>query len=70
MSREIYGNPRPRGPITTSEPSPVLTYMNKATSILTDLTSAGAKGKKTAVERMAVVEQMLRISVTAAKKQK
>jgi hypothetical protein len=66
MSREIYGSP---GAITSSTTSsPVVTYINRANTILSDLLTVGAKGKKIAINRLAVLEQLIRLDIVAAKK--
>jgi hypothetical protein len=42
--------------------------MTRASTILSDLSTAGARGKKTAINRLAVLEQLLRLDIAAAKK--
>jgi len=70
MSREIYGSPRPTTSSTSSTPVPVINFINQANTILSDLSTAGAAGKKTALERLAVLEQLVRITVAASKNRK
>jgi hypothetical protein len=57
----IYGAPGLSKPATSD--TDVLKYMKTATEILADLKRAGPPGKKTAVERLAVLNQMINLKL-------
>jgi hypothetical protein len=44
--------------------------MTRANTILSDLSTAGAAGKKTALQRLAVLKELVRIETDATKKKK
>jgi hypothetical protein len=65
MSREIYGAPKI---LAAKTDSPVITYLTRANTILNDLSTAGAAGKKKALNRLAVLKQLVRIETEEMKK--
>ena len=58
----VYGgtNSAPQAAASDTE---ILKYIQTATEILTDLKRAGPPGKKTAVDRLAVLNQMIKLKI-------
>lgn len=69
MPQSIYGPARSRvsGPTVVPTP-PAIGYMKKAIEILSTLSDIGSKGKDTAIERLDVLGQLVKLRIAAVKK--